>query len=96
MEPNLPLGAAELKGPPPPRTAHREEDGATRLAVQRLDGVSTSSGLVQLLPVLLDEGLEEARASPPARRDPLQQLALLLVQDGRTASNFWLSSSFTW
>ena len=78
----MPLGSAELKGPPPPRTAHREEDGTTRL-VQRLDGrLHQLGGLVQLLPVLLDEGLEEAELLLLLARDPLQQLALLLVQDG--------------
>ena len=82
MEPNLCLGAAKLKCPHPPRTAHQEEDGATRL-VQRLDGcLHQLGGLVQLLPVLLDEGLEEAELLLLLPRDPLQQLALLLVQDG--------------
>ena len=82
MEPNLPLGAAELKCPPPPRTAHQEEDGATGL-IQRLNGcLHQLGGLVQLLPVLLDEGLEEAELLLLLPRDPLQQLALLLVQDG--------------
>lgn len=62
--------------------AYQEEGGPARL-VQGLDScLHQLGGLVQLLPVLLDEGLNEAQLLFLLLRDPLQQLTFLLVQNG--------------
>ena len=68
--------------PEPSDCTHQEEGGASGL-VQGLDGrLHQLGGLLQLLAVLEDQGLEEAQLLLLLLRDPLQQLALLLVQDG--------------
>lgn len=68
--------------PDTPGDTHQEEGGPSRL-VQGLNGCFHKfGGLFQLLAVLEDQGLDEAQLLLLLLRDPLQQLALLLVQDG--------------